>query len=257
MGIPMKQLIKKYVKRGLVGFFKLFGYDLERFTTVSALKREKARNSAEINTVIDVGASDGHWAESAQKVFPRAFYHLIEANQCHAAGLARFKARHPNSDYVISAAGNMVGQLYFEASDPFSGCASLTNTSENLITVPSTTIDAEVKKNNLRPPFLIKLDTHGFEVPILEGALQTLKETQLIVIEVYNFKLRPGCLMFHEMCQYMEALGFRCIDIAEQLNRPGDGVFWQIDMVFAKSSRQEFASNSYHPMNTPTSSSPE
>ena len=65
-----------------------------------------------------------------------------------------------------------------------------------------------MRQHQLRPPFLIKLDTHGFEVPILKGAQETLQQTNLLVIETYNFQLQPTSLRFHEMCSYMEFGGF-------------------------------------------------
>jgi hypothetical protein len=38
------------------------------------------------------------------------------------------------------------------------------------------TIDGLVRRNNLGGPYVLKLDTHGFEVPILEGAHAVLAE---------------------------------------------------------------------------------
>jgi len=40
-------------------------------------------------------------------------------------------------------------------------------------------------------PYLIKLDTHGVEIPILNGSAQTLKDTNVLVVEVYNFDFGP------------------------------------------------------------------
>lgn len=42
--------------------------------------------------------------------------------------------------------------------------------------VPATTIDLEVAERGLQAPFVIKLDTHGFELPILNGARGTLRK---------------------------------------------------------------------------------
>lgn len=87
----------------------------------------------------------------------------------------------------------------------------------------------------------LKLDTHGFEIPILEGASQVLKETAVIIIECYNFRIAPECLLFFEMCDYLGKLGFRCIDLVDPFNRPYDQSFWQMDLVFVKDNRAEFA----------------
>jgi FkbM family methyltransferase len=206
------------------------------------------RRQIEIQTVIDVGASDGRWSNTLRPFYPTASYFLIEANKVHEPKLKAFKKKHNNVDYVLAAAGDIIGSIYFDASDPSGGLAShtpLQGDREKVIKVPVTTVDAEVKARNLGPPYLLKLDTHGFEVAIFEGAAKTLKETAVIIVETYNFTLCEGCLRFHEMCVYLEERGFRPIGLCNPAFRPKDGVLWQMDLIFAKANRKEFRSNRY------------
>ena len=91
----------------------------------------------------------------------------------------------------------------------------------------------------------VKLDTHGFEVPILIGAAETLKQANVVIIEVYNFKLTEPCLRFHEMCTHMESLGFRCYDMADPMLRQRDRALWQMDLFFAPSASPIFRYGSY------------
>ena len=107
------------------------------------------------------------------------------------------------------------------------------------------TIDSQVAARNLRPPFLIKLDTHGFEMPILAGAEQALKHTNVLVIEAYNFDIAPSAVRFSELCARLEALGFRCIDLFDVMYRPADNALWQMDLIFIRSDRPEFRSHAY------------
>jgi len=109
------------------------------------------------------------------------------------------------------------------------------------------TVDEEVSRLNLSSPYLLKLDTHGFELPILEGAKNTLASAALVVIETYNFKLTADSLKFYEMCAFMESKGFSCVDLVEPMHRPGDQAFWQIDLLFIPSDNVVFSSNSYLP----------
>jgi len=69
-------------------------------------------------------------------------------------------------------------------------------------------IDSLVSSRGLRGPFMIKLDTHGFEVPILNGAVETLSRATMLVIEAYNFTLCQGCLRFYELRAFLEERGF-------------------------------------------------
>jgi FkbM family methyltransferase len=236
-----RKLIERHLnKKGLTiaprnGLFNLAG----------ALHRLQAR-AIPIATVVDVGASNGCWSETALPFFPEARYLCVEAQRAHEPTLQSFVAKHPSVEYVISAAGAETGEIYFEASDLLGGIASYKPVAKNRIIVPVTTMDLLVEKRKLPPPYLIKLDTHGFEVPILSGAAKTLAQTEALIIEVYNFTGGPPMLLFYNMCQHLAGKGFRCIDLFDPLYRPHDNAFWQIDMVFVRSSRPEFQYLGYY-----------
>jgi FkbM family methyltransferase len=197
------------------------------------------------NTVIDIGASNGSWSGSLMKYFPLCQYLLIEAQPVHAEALREFCKDHNNVHVVLAVAGESSGQIFFDATDPFGGQASHTPYASNNIQLPVTTVDNEIQARKMIGPYLIKLDTHGFEIPILKGASRTLAETDVIVMECYNFKIAPECLLFFEMCNYLKGLGFRCIDVVDLMHRPYDESFWQMDIVFIKDTRPEFLYPSY------------
>lgn len=214
-------------------------------SVAGALHRLQGR-SIPLATVLDVGASNGCWSETALQYFPEARYLCVEAQRAHESALQSFIAKHPNVEYVISAAGAETGEIYFEASDLFGGIASYKPFAKNCSLVPVTTIDLLVEQKKLPPPYLIKLDTHGFEVPILAGAAKTLAQTEVLIVEVYNFTSGPPMLLFYDMCQHLAGKGFRCIDLFDPLYRPHDNAFWQMDMVFVRSSRPEFQYLGYY-----------
>jgi FkbM family methyltransferase len=177
--------------------------------------------------------------------YPTARYLCVEAQPAHEPALKKFTADHPNIEFVLAAAGASEGSIYFNASDLFGGVASTKPVGGVCITVPVTTLDAQVKRRSLPPPYLIKLDTHGFEVPILAGAAETLVNSAILIIEAYNFQVTDGSLYFHELCQHLGTKGFRCIDLFDPLYRPSDGALWQMDLMFARADRPEFQSKTY------------
>jgi FkbM family methyltransferase len=177
--------------------------------------------------------------------FPNAQYFLVEAQQCHKPALAKLERDRTNLRSVLAAAGDKVGTIYFDAGNPFGGLASHTPFPANNIEVPVTTLDFEVSKNNLHGPFLIKFDTHGFEIPILKGAAQTLKQTSVIIMECYLHRLTEDSLLFHEICLYLNELGFRCIDMVDPVWRTYDDTFWQMDLVFIRKESPEFQYSQY------------
>lgn len=252
------KIIKNLAKKLLSGSRYQQQIALASVSTPHALKRIAERELT-IKTVLDVGASNGSWSLAASAVWPKARYHLIEANPFWLKDLESLSARTASISYVHAAASDAPGKVYFDGSDPTSGIAmkvdsdqndqaaaeNLTGTTPGIREVAAVSLDSEVKRLGLEGPFLIKLDTHGYEVPILEGASQVLKETNLAVIETYNFQLQPESLKFYEMCQYMDALGFAPVDISEPLWRKKDQSFWQIDFFFVRKDRPEFKSSAY------------
>lgn len=230
------------VERAVNGVLMRFGYQLMPNSSNTSLRAAFSRFASRpvaVRTVIDVGASDGRWSERIHHFYPDAFYFLIEANRIHEPGLKQFRQRHASADYILEAAGDREGEIFFDVREPLGGVASAAPV-EGYTRVPVTTIDAQVAQRQLQPPFLIKLDTHGYEVAILEGAQATLQQTNLLVIETYNFTLRPGSLRFHEMCSFLEARGFRPIDLIEPLHRDRDQALWQFDLIFVRADRPEF-----------------
>jgi len=244
-------IFKKIIRKIL----SLFGLSISRISsgeasletraTTEAAFKSMLKRKSNINTAIDIGASDGRWSKTMMKFYPNAQYLLIEAQECHQPELNTFIASYRNAKYVLSAAGQEVGNIYFDAGNPFGGQASSTPFAQNNIVVPVTTIDAEVAKNSLSGPFLIKFDTHGFEVPILLGASKTLKETSVIIMECYLHRLTKDSLLFNEMCDYLDGLGFRCIDMVDPAWRTYDDTFWQLDLIFIRKESSEFKYSDY------------
>jgi FkbM family methyltransferase len=220
----------------------------EKMTSVAmetpvALRRIAARG-IEVSTVIDIGASNGAWSGAAMKFFPDAQYLLIEAQQVHEPGLKGFTAARANAQYVLKAVGEEPGTIFFDAAEPFAGRACR-EAAPGLVEIPVTSVDHEIASRNLPGPYLLKFDVHGFELPILRGAEKALAETNLLVMECYNFEIADDMLMFPEMCRYMLDRGFRVIDMSEPLWREKDQALWQMDFFFVRADRHEFQSNDY------------
>ena len=224
---------------------KLDQYELKFDLSMKGALLRCVQRGLKVNSVIDIGASNGSWSDICLKYIPNASYLLIEAQEAHKESLQIFKNNHNNVDYIISAAGSYEGEIYFDNTGLFGGLASETPFEENCIRVPVITIDSEVKKNNLKPPYLIKLDTHGYELPILIGAKETIKNASLIILEAYNFKLTKDSLKYYEICAYMESIGFQSIEMVDTMLRMYDHTLWQMDIFFIPMNSKEFSFNSY------------
>jgi FkbM family methyltransferase len=243
----MAESLSGRARRALNRLLRPLGLHLARseraFEMDGLLARAAARGVAP-QTWIDVGASDGSWSLGARRHFPASRFLLFEPLAERQSALAALHARH-SFEIVPAAAGAAPGTVAFSIDPALDGSGIAPAGAAGSRNVPVETIDRAVAARGLAGPYAIKLDTHGYEVAVLEGAAQTLAQTEFLVIEAYNFTLVPGCLRFPELCRRLETLGFRCCDLADPMRRPGDGALWQMDLAFARSSDPIFRSNSY------------
>ncbi len=63
------------------------------------------------------------------------------------------------AEYVLAAAGDRIGEIFFDDRTPFGGVASHEATDWAKTSVPVVTLDSLVEERKLPGPFLVKLDT--------------------------------------------------------------------------------------------------
>lgn len=247
------------MKKLLRGFFRALGLEVRRIqppppprkpairpdSMRAGLERVK-KNGVNPSALIDLGAAQGLWSLEAVNVWPQAKFVLFEPLEERREELQALTKTYPNFLPVHAAAGSEKGVTRFQVSDDLDGSGVYDSGADGgNREVQVTTIDDEIARLQLRPPYLLKFDTHGYELPILDGAKETLKQTDLIVMECYGFRIAQSSLLFSEMCAHMEQLGFRLADVVDIMRRPGDDLFWQCDAFFLRSSHPSFRRNTY------------
>jgi FkbM family methyltransferase len=216
-----------------------------RWRMLAALRRA-ATLGVQPASIIDLGAAIGEWSQLAHSIFPDADCVLVEPLLERAAALRAFCEQHPRMRHIAVAAGASPGQLLFDVSSDLDGSGVYGGTSgSSARLVPVETVDAIVRAQGLRPPFLLKFDTHGYELPILAGASETLAHTALIVMEVYNFSISATAVPFWEICATLATRGFRPADVCGLMHRPRDGIFWQADFFFLPAKHPNFLDARY------------
>ncbi|MDP3069239.1 MAG: FkbM family methyltransferase [Opitutaceae bacterium] len=243
----MAESLKQRLRRAANCVFHPLGLHLarrDRAFEMDGLLARAAAHGPGIATWIDVGASDGSWSRRARRHYPAARFALFEPLAERQAALATLRAKF-GFEIVAAAAGAAPGHVSFAIDPGLDGSWVAAPGTTGTRTVPVETIDRVVQERKLPGPFGVKLDTHGFELPVLAGAARTLESAALLVIEAYNFQLTPGSLRFHELCAWLEARGFRCLDLADPMRRPRDGALWQMDLAFARADHPVFAASGY------------
>ena len=210
--------------------------DFDMYLTIKRIHDHGIR----VDNVIDIGGSNGIWSINAMKLFPSATFVVIEPLVEREEALYNLAQKFPNFSFELCAAGETDGdEAMLNIANDLDG-STVNGWGGESRQVPVKTIDAIVSERNLTGTFLLKFDTHGYELPILKGARQALNKTSIIIMEAYNFQISDNALRFHEMCAHMESLGFRCYDIADPMLRDYDKSFWQMDLFFCRNDEKIF-----------------
>lgn len=147
------------------------------------------------STVIDLGCADGSFllTAAAQGLIPGAVPFNVDANPLYRDSLNQIRDV-LGGDYFIGAIADFEGEAQLgEAAHPY--WSSLRPADDmywqrinNLrtakhMTVPTTSLDAAQKRFGLKPPFLLKLDIQGSELPAFKGGVSVLAETTVVIVE--------------------------------------------------------------------------
>lgn len=227
--------------------FNKFGFDIRRIAQGAGKTRVNIGESYSLlrelgfqpKTIIDVGVASG--TMELNEAFPDSYFLLIEPLKEFESNLIAILKRYHGS-YHLAVAGAETGQVVFNVHSKSLQGSSLyretmgTGADGYEVTVPMIRIDDIVKEKKLDRPFLIKIDVQGAELDVLEGAKLTMRDAEIIVLEVSLFGFMQNAPQFSDVIVYMKDNGFVAYDIILGWNRPLDNALGQVDIVFTKES---------------------
>lgn len=217
-----------------------------KFRDINGMKGalERIKNlGIQPDCIIDAGAAKGAWSQKAKLHWPTSTFILIEPL---IEQIDRIEENLKNSSTEIheAVAGKEEGSVVLNVSSDLDGSGVYGREGENSRRVKVVTFDGVC--GGRFDSILLKLDTHGYEIPIFEGSSEVLKKTTVIIVEVYGFHVSPTGILFHEISAYLGRNGFRMFDIVDIMRRPNDKAFWQADVVYLRADHSIFSNNSYH-----------
>jgi FkbM family methyltransferase len=201
--------------------------------------------TAEIRTVIDVGAHTGEFASAVRAILPDASIYAFEPlPDCHVKLSKRFET--DSSFQALNVAiGERRDQIEFHRCE-FSKCSSILRMDRShqelfpwtadsrAIRVEMRPLDDYISLMRLTPKVLLKVDVQGYEDRVLRGGARLLGRVDYVLIEVSYRPLYEGQALFGRIHDQLTELGFHYRGSLDQLLSPLDGSVLQADALFAR-----------------------
>jgi FkbM family methyltransferase len=196
--------------------------------------------------VLDIGANSGQFAAVALHIFPNARVFSFEPlPQCVAAMRKKIGANSRSTIFPY-AVGNDDTTITINqsASSPSSSILPMSETHAEAFpwTGQSTPVEVPLRKlDSLLPDLalsgrvLMKIDVQGFGLEVLKGAVETLRQVEMVFIEVSFVPLYEGEPTFDDINAFMRDAGFTFSGLLDSLTHPesrqplqGDAIYRRI-----------------------------
>lgn len=200
-----------------------------------------------IDLIIDVGANSGQYAaELFEKGYTGRIVSIEPQPQAHAALklAAQRVARWEVLDAVaigeregevdLNVAGNSLSSSVLPML-PLHERAAPGSASIGTIRVPLRTLDSLVVGHvHAAAGVLVKVDTQGYEYPVLKGAAQCIGQARLVQLELSLEPLYEGQKLWQELIAEMAARGYTVWSLQPEFCDRETGRLLQINGLFAR-----------------------
>jgi len=199
-------------------------------------------------TIIDIGAYQGEWTREVLTIFPAANFLMIEAQDQKRAFMSRVTNDFSRQvDYHIGLLGAQDGlEVEFNEMETASSALKEHYSQEGRVIKKTTVaLDTLLKEKQIGNVDFIKLDTQGYELEILKGGGNALKQAEVVLMEVSLLDIHQGVPLIREVLNFMGERSFQAYDICSFTRRPLDRALWQTDIIFVKNDSQLLSNKKY------------
>ena len=180
------------IKKIIQSFLNIFDYQIIK------IRKKKYRDFDQIlkkilkknnNIIFDIGANTGQSLYRYKKLFDKSNFYSFEPS---VEAFKALKSKYGNSNDVklfnTALGSEKKKKLFYEYKNnelsSFIKIDKKFKETKKNIYVKIDTIDSVFKKNNLKKINLLKMDTQGYEEPILRGAKNLIAEQKIDLIEL-------------------------------------------------------------------------
>ena len=190
----------------------------------------------EPRTILDIGAQIGDFYRECKQTWPDSQVMMIEATQECEPYL-----KETGGNYLIAVLSDTKKVVNFyktKVADTNTGNSvykELTSaySDDNLIVEKRTTYTLDELYDGYTTTFdLVKLDSQGSEIDIMNGGSRLLKNTAVVILEVSHVEYNENAPLVDEVKEYMESIGFVYnMEIGQTYSNEFNGLI-QKDLVF-------------------------
>lgn len=188
---------------------------------------------SKVRSILDVGANAGQFASMARFAWAEARIMSFEPDE---EAIAAFHKTHREDSAITlhtCALGDetKTAQLNrYEQSYNNSILEDVQSSAVGVSTVNVARLD-DLLSDDLRDDLFLKLDVQGYELNVLKGAVNTLKRTSWVLLEVSLKPLYQGAPDMDEVWSFMKNQGFQYYDVFD-IYRSEHQVITQMDVLF-------------------------
>lgn len=187
--------------------------------------------------VIDGGAYEGEWALDFLEVFPGTKILMIEGQEGKRDHLKTICTQHKSLAHYIGLLSSENGKMVFFLENETTSHINevITDASDYEIRQLNTiTLDSLLKDQNFGHVNFLKLDVQGHEAEVLKGSSKTMQSVEFCLLEVTLLEIYKNSVLFINIVNQMDELGFQVYDICQVMRRPFDKAIYQMDILFIK-----------------------
>jgi FkbM family methyltransferase len=208
----------------------------------SAFINRLMKADVQIQTIWDVGASNGAWSWIVGRNIPKVRHHLFEPLAGHVEDYAKTLQQHlyahPNWTLHTSALGERddAATIFADANNYGSSLVASDYVKDNWrpIIVNVRSCDSLVENDEAPVPDLIKADTQGFELNMLKGAVRMLPKVKALLLESWLTRgYGPDTPLLTELIDWLKPHGFAPVEFADGYQDPS-GFYRSVDVFFLR-----------------------
>jgi FkbM family methyltransferase len=188
----------------------------------------------EPKTILDIGANVGQFYNECKSIFTDSYYYLIEGNLKCEESLKQL-----NVDYSISLLSDEIKEVDFYTRIHEERCTGNSIYREKTSFFNDDQIFLEKRlTSTLNNMFsnktfdLIKIDVQGSELDIINGGIQLIKNSKMVILEVSLVEYNEGSPTKEKVYEKMFELGFKDVETLGTINHPLTYELIQQDVLF-------------------------